>query len=80
MGAIQHTLPKKDLSQSDLDCLNMNISVPEGTTSVSKLPVFLFIHGGGFVLGASSWPQFDWTRLVKLSKEKGYPIVAVSFK
>ncbi|KAL1987849.1 hypothetical protein VTN96DRAFT_2252 [Rasamsonia emersonii] len=77
-GAIQHTLPKKDIPQSDLDCLNLNITVPKGTTPASKLPVFLFIHGGGFVLGANSWPQFDYARLVKLSQEKGYPIVAVS--
>ncbi|KAJ9288700.1 hypothetical protein DTO021C3_3729 [Paecilomyces variotii] len=77
-SAIQHTLPKKELPQSDLDGLNLNIAVPEGTTSASKLPVFLFIHGGGFAIGANSWPQFDWTRLVKLSAEKGFPIVAVS--
>ncbi|KAL4898094.1 Alpha/Beta hydrolase protein [Aspergillus ambiguus] len=78
LSAIQHTLPKKDLPQSDLDCLNLNISVPQGTTALSKLPVFLFIHGGGFVLGANSWPQFDYTRFVQLSTEKKLPIVAVS--
>lgn len=78
--ALQHTLPPKDLPQSDVDCLNANIAVPEGTTSASKLPVFLFIHGGGLVIGANSWPQFDWTRVVKLSKEIGYPLVAVSIK
>ncbi|KAL1852578.1 hypothetical protein Plec18170_005709 [Paecilomyces lecythidis] len=77
-SAIQHTLPKKELPHSDLDGLNLNIAVPDGTTSSSKLPVFLFIHGGGFAIGANSWPQFDWTRLVKLSAEKGFPIVAVS--
>ncbi|KAL2004006.1 hypothetical protein VTN02DRAFT_1069 [Thermoascus thermophilus] len=77
-SAIQHSLPPKELPQSDLDCLNLNITVPEGTTSTSKLPVFLFIHGGGFVIGANSWPQFDYARFVKLSAEKRLPIVAVS--
>jgi carboxylesterase type B len=80
LSAIQHTLPKKDLPQSDLECLNLNISVHQGTTASSKLPVFLFIHGGGLVLGANSWPQFDYTRFVQLSVEKGLPIVAVSMK
>lgn len=80
LSAIQHTLPKKDLPQSDLDCLNLNISVPQGTTASSKLPVFLFIHGGGLVVGANSWPQFDYTRFVQLSMEKNLPIVAVSIK
>ncbi|KAL2809418.1 Alpha/Beta hydrolase protein [Aspergillus granulosus] len=75
---VQKTLPKKDLPQSDLDCLNLNIAVPANVTSASRLPVFLFIHGGGLVIGSNSWPQFDYTRLVKLSKEKNLPIVAVS--
>lgn len=79
-GIIQHTLPKKDLPQSDLDCLNLNIAVPAGTTDASNLPVFLFIHGGGLVVGANSWPQFDYTRFVKLSAEKGMPVVAVAIK
>ncbi|RHZ63669.1 hypothetical protein CDV55_106327 [Aspergillus turcosus] len=78
LGHIQHSLPKKELPQSDLNCLNLNITVPAGTTAASKLPVFLFIHGGGLVLGANSWPQFDYARFVKLSVEKNLPIVAVS--
>ncbi|PCH02393.1 Carboxylesterase, type B [Penicillium occitanis (nom. inval.)] len=76
-SAIQQTLPKKELLQSDTECLNLNIAVPEGTTSASKLPVLLFIHGGGLSIGANSWPQFDWTRVIKLSVEKGVPILAV---
>lgn len=78
LGHIQHILPKKELPQSDLKCLNLNITVPAGTTAASKLPVFLFIHGGGLVLGANSWPQFDYARFVRLSVEKNFPIVAVS--
>ncbi|OJJ88268.1 putative carboxylesterase [Aspergillus glaucus CBS 516.65] len=78
LSAIQHTLPKKDLQQSDVDCLNLNITVSAGTTASSKLPVFIFIHGGGFMLGANSWPQFDYGRFVRLSKEKMSPVVAVS--
>ncbi|KAJ5967319.1 hypothetical protein N7501_003567 [Penicillium viridicatum] len=78
LNVIQHALPKKQLIQSDLDCLNLNITQPSGTTPSSKLPVFLFIHGGGLVIGANSWPQFDYARFVKLSKERGLPIVGVS--
>ncbi|KAL2863394.1 putative carboxylesterase [Aspergillus lucknowensis] len=78
LSHIQNTLPKKDLPQSDLDCLNLNIATPTNSTSSSRLPVFLFIHGGGFVIGANSWPQFDYHRLVKLSTEKNLPVVAVS--
>lgn len=80
LGAIQHTIPKKELQQSDVDCLNLNIAVPSGTTASSKLPVFLFIHGGGYNIGANSWPQYDLGRLVRLSAEKNLPIVAISIK
>ncbi|KAL4920056.1 Alpha/Beta hydrolase protein [Aspergillus aurantiobrunneus] len=75
---VQHSLPKKELPQSDIDCLNLNIAVPADTTAASRLPVFLFIHGGGLVIGANSWPQFDYSRFVKLSVEKKLPVVAVS--
>ncbi|KAL4877999.1 Alpha/Beta hydrolase protein [Aspergillus karnatakaensis] len=78
LAHVQHELPKKELPQSDLDCLNLNVAVPADTTSTSRLPVFLFIHGGGLVIGANSWPQFDYGRFVKLSVEKKLPIVAVS--
>lgn len=78
LSHIQQTLPKKDLAQSGVDCLNLNITVPASATAESKLPVFLFIHGGGLMLGANSWPQNDYSRLVELSVEKKLPIVAVA--
>lgn len=32
------------------------------------------------MLGANSWPQFDYARFVRLSVEKKLPVVAVSIK
>ncbi|KAB8238107.1 putative carboxylesterase [Aspergillus alliaceus] len=64
----------------DLDCLNLNITVPEGTTTSSNLPVIFFIHGGGLLLGANSWSQYDHARFVKLSSENNLSIIAVSIK
>ncbi|PYI31977.1 carboxylesterase [Aspergillus indologenus CBS 114.80] len=78
LSIIQHTLPKKPLPQSDVDCLNFNIAIPSDTTTDARLPVFVFIHGGGLFIGANSWPQFDLERLVALSVSNGLPIVAVS--
>jgi hypothetical protein len=47
--AIQHTLPPKNLPQSDRHCLNLNITTPRVSLHyMSKLPVFIFIHGGGY--------------------------------
>ena len=32
------------------------------------------------MIGANSWPQFDYARFVKLSVEMNLPVVAVSIK
>ncbi|KAK5127009.1 hypothetical protein LTR85_008368 [Meristemomyces frigidus] len=77
---IQHTLPDdtSHLTASDTEGLNLNITVSEGTSEDAQLPVFVFIHGGGFMLGSATWPQYDFAKFVRLSKEKGLPIIAVS--
>lgn len=80
LAHVQQGQPKKELAQSDVDCLNVNITVPAGTAQTAGLPVFLFIHGGGLIIGANSWPQFDYTRFVALSVEKGLPIITVAMK
>lgn len=43
------------------DCLFLNIYVPGNAAAGSKLPVMVFIHGGGFVNGAGS--QYDGSEL-----------------
>lgn len=82
MGFIQQTLPKDgDFPTSDTEGLTLNITVPASENpSTAKLPVFVFIHGGGFSIGSSVWPQYDAARLVKLSVENGLPVVAVTIK
>ena len=80
---IQQSLPDAEIPQSDLDGLNLNIFVPQGKeadTSNRDLPVLVFIHGGGYFFGAGSWPQYDFTRVVKLSEELGKPMIGVSIK
>lgn len=41
------------------DCLFLNIWVPEDATEDSKLPVILYIHGGGYTGGCGHEKHFD---------------------
>ncbi|KAJ5903533.1 carboxylesterase [Penicillium tannophilum] len=73
---IQQALPYPQIEQSDLDCLNMNITAPIHASY--NLPVVVFVHGGGFMIGSNAWPQYDFRRLVNLSIEEGSPIIGIN--
>jgi len=82
---IQKSLgPKPEAKHSDLECLNLNITVPKSSSgsdlSKQKIPVFVWIHGGGFMVGANSWPHYDHGKLVKLANENGVPVIGVGIK
>ncbi|XP_059680733.1 fatty acyl-CoA hydrolase precursor, medium chain isoform X2 [Gavia stellata] len=45
---------EKVLLQVSEDCLYLNVYTPVSTENQKKLPVFVWIHGGGLVFGAAS--------------------------
>jgi para-nitrobenzyl esterase len=53
------------------DCLTLDITVPAGTTADARLPVLVWIHGGGFNAGAGT--DTDPRRLAEAG-----PLVVVS--
>ncbi|PKS09624.1 hypothetical protein jhhlp_004243 [Lomentospora prolificans] len=75
---IQQTLPLPDFPpQSDTEGLNLTITLP-GNPEKSKLPVFVFVHGGGLITGSGTWPQYDHGAFVRRSAELGKPVIGVN--
>jgi carboxylesterase type B len=61
-------IPHQDLEQDEFRCANLNVTVPMGKeTRSGGLPVMVWFHGGSFMLGAASWPQYGMAQRGKVS-------------
>jgi carboxylesterase type B len=63
-------IPHKPLVRDELKCCNLNVSVPTGQRKDGGkgIPVMVWFHGGSFMLGAASWPQYGiWISMTKLT-------------
>ncbi|KAK3626610.1 hypothetical protein LTR56_019676 [Elasticomyces elasticus] len=58
------------------DCLTINVVRPKHRGD--KLPVLVWIHGGGLVMGGSADNRYNQSFIVQQSCEAGMPILAVS--
>ncbi|PRC47812.1 carboxylesterase, partial [Mycobacterium sp. ITM-2017-0098] len=61
------------------DCLTLNVVAPVGAAEDSAdaaLPVMVFIHGGGYMLGSSATPVYDGASLAR----KGCVYVSVNYR
>jgi len=58
------------------DCLFLNVYAPADAKPTSKLPVMFWIHGGGFVGGASSEPRHNGDFL----PTKGVVLVTINYR
>jgi para-nitrobenzyl esterase len=60
------------------DCLTLNVVTPTGaaTTADEPLPVMVFIHGGGYILGSSATPVYDGASLAR----RGCVYVSVNYR
>ena len=57
------------------DCLGLNVWTPARSAS-DKLPVMVWIHGGGFVIGASSQSAYDGEPLAS----QGVVVVSINYR
>ncbi|MFD1631784.1 alpha/beta hydrolase [Pseudopedobacter beijingensis] len=68
--------PKIEASLNDVSCDRfLDIYLPENTSESSKLPVFMFIHGGGFSGGDKSQTKGFCERLAS----KGVAVVSINY-
>ncbi|TFK20655.1 alpha/beta-hydrolase [Coprinopsis marcescibilis] len=77
-GISESDFPPESLKQNEFECLNLNITCPAGLTPTSRLPVMLWIHGGGDKGSGSSW-IYDGARIVRKSMSDGKPVIMVTF-
>ncbi|MFV8315161.1 carboxylesterase/lipase family protein [Mycobacterium sp. 23] len=57
------------------DCLTLNVVTPE-SGAAEPLPVMVFIHGGGYILGSSATPLYDGAALAR----RGCVYVSVNYR
>ncbi len=57
------------------DCLTLNVVTPENAHT-EPLPVMVFIHGGGYILGSSATPLYDGAALAR----RGCVYVSVNYR
>ncbi|KAF8886489.1 Alpha/Beta hydrolase protein [Infundibulicybe gibba] len=70
-------IPKQNLKQNEFECLNLNITCPAGLTPRSRLPIMLWVHGGGDRGSGSSW-VYDGGALVRKSIDVNKPVILVT--
>ncbi|KAH6909607.1 EstA protein [Coprinopsis sp. MPI-PUGE-AT-0042] len=70
--------PAQHLEYDEFECLNLNITCPSGLSGTSRLPVMLWIHGGGDRGAGSSW-IYDGGSLVRKSILANTPVIVVTF-
>lgn len=68
------TAPGKFQSAAE-DCLTLNVVAPD-TDEAGPLPVMVFIHGGGYILGSSATPIYDGAALAR----RGCVYVSVNYR
>ena len=57
------------------DCLTLNVAAPEAPET-GPLPVMVFVHGGGYIMGSSATPIYDGVGLAR----RGCVYVSVNYR
>ncbi len=72
---LPNALPGAPKVPTSEDCLYLNVWTPAKSPS-ARLPVMVWIYGGGFAAGATSYPAYDGARLAR----RGVVVVSVAYR
>lgn len=77
---LAHAIPPflDETTNMSEDCLHLRIARPVGIRPDEKLPVVLYVHGGGLVKGSCSDSHTEPDRLVQYAMSIGKPIIFVA--
>lgn len=69
-----------DEAEDELQCLNLDVTVPAGTPNDARLPVMVWIHGGSQIVsfGNGASKAGDTIRIVAESAQHSKPMIVVS--
>ncbi|KAJ5909238.1 secreted lipase [Penicillium taxi] len=73
LGKFMNTILLQTVVDAGEDCLNLSIRRPAGTKSGAKLPVIVWIYGGGFEIGSTG--SYDGGPFVSSAVKLGMPVV-----
>lgn len=73
-ACFQARMPDAPAMPMSEDCLTLNIWAPE--QAPGPLPVMVWIHGGGYLAGANSQPQFEGTNFAR----RGVVLVTINYR
>ena len=69
-----------DIQKMSEDCLTLRIDRLANTTANAKLPVMIYLYGGGYTSGQIYDPNYNPTGLLKSAKANGSPIIYAAIK
>ena len=74
-GCMQSSFMSMGPSNYSEDCLYLNVWTP-ARSALEKLPVMVWIYGGGFTAGQTAIPAYDGTSLAR----KGVIVVSIAYR
>ncbi|KAJ7126758.1 Alpha/Beta hydrolase protein [Mycena epipterygia] len=78
LGATGLPLYLGNITEISEDCLRLNIIRPTGTKTSDKLPVLVYIHGGGFISASKDDPVSQPGGMILQSIANGHSIIHAS--